>query len=107
MWRMATPTEIDEQCNQLLAQRAKLEVLSIQLSERMRQVRIKLDALLAASRDNAMQNEQPYVRSEHARELHAEGTELVEQGKQIAAEQLQIVAQLDFLARQRQQLASK
>ncbi len=104
---MVTPTEIDEQSNQLLAQRAKLELLSIQLSERMRQVRVELDALLAASRDNTMQNEQPDVRSEHARQLRAEGSELVEQGKQIATQQLQIFAQLDYLSRQRQQRAAK
>ncbi len=104
---MVTPTEIDEQSNQLLAQRAKLELLSIQLSERMRQVRVELDALLAASRDNTMQNGHPDVRSEHARQLRAEGSELVEQGKQIATQQLQILAQLDYLSRQRQQLAAK
>ena len=104
---MVTPEEIDEQSNQLLAQRAKLELLSIQLAERMRQVRVELDELLAASRDNTMQNEQPDVRSEHARQLRSEGSELVEQGKQIATQQLQIFAQLDYLSRQRQQLAAK
>ncbi len=104
---MVTPEEIDEQYNQLLAKRAKLELLSIQLAERMRQVRAELDELLAASRDNTMQNEQPDVRSEHAQQLRAEGSELVEQGKQIATQQLQIFAQLDYLSRQRQQLAAK
>jgi|GEM_PF-3194440 hypothetical protein len=103
---MVTPAEIDEQSNQLLAQRATLELVSIQLAERMRQVRVELDALLAASRDKTMQNEQSDVRSEHARQLRAEGSELVEQGKQIATQQLQIFAQLDYLSRQRQQLAA-
>lgn len=104
---MATRTEIDEQCDQLLAQRDKLEILSNQLADRMRQVRVELDALLGTFRDNALLHEQPYVRSEHARQLRAEGSELVEQGKQIAAQQLQIVAQLDVLNRQRQQPAAK
>ena len=51
---MVTRAEIDEQYNQLLAQRDRLEVLSNQLAERMRQVRQELDALLGTVRDNDM-----------------------------------------------------
>lgn len=104
---MTTRTENDEQYAQLLAQRDKLEILSNQLAERMRQVRAELDVLLGTLRDNAMLHEQPYVRSEHAKRLRAEGSELVEQGKQIAAQQLQIVAQLAYINRQRQQPEAK
>lgn len=104
---MVTREEIDEQYNQLVAQRDRLEVLSNQLAERMRQVRQALDALLGTVRDSDMLHAPPDVASSpHARQLRAEGSELVEQGKQIAAQQLQIVAQLNYLAQQRQQLTA-
>ena len=104
---MVTREEIDEQYNQLLAQRDRLEVLSNQLAERMRQVRQALDALLGTVRDKEMLHAPSDVASSpHARQLRAEGSELVEQGKQIAAQQLQIVAQLNYLAQQRQQLTA-
>ena len=69
---MVTREEIDEQYNQLLAQRDRLEVLSNQLAERMRQVRQALDALLGTVRDNDMLHAPPDVASsQHARQLRA------------------------------------
>ena len=101
---MATLAEIDEQYNLLRTQRDKLEILSNQLAERMRQIRAELDAHISSLRQNTMLQAQPNVRSAQAQRLRAEGSELVEQGKQIAAQQLQLVAQLNYLAQQRSEL---
>ena len=101
---MATLAEIDEQYHLLRAQRDKLELLSNQLAERMRQIRAELDAHIGSLRQNTMLQTQPPVRSAQAQRLRAEGSELVEQGKQIAAQQLQLVAQLNYLAQQRSEL---
>ena len=101
---MATLAEIDEQYNLLRTQRDKLEILSNQLAERMRQIRAELDAHISSLRQNTMLQAQPHVRSAQAQRLRSEGLELVEQGKQIAAQQLQLVAQLNYLAQQRSEL---
>ncbi len=101
---MATLAEIDEQYHLLRAQRDKLEILSNQLAERMRKIRAELDAHIGSLRQNTMLQAQPHVRSAQAQRLRSEGLELVEQGKQIAAQQLHLVVQLNYLAQQRSEL---